>query len=122
MRDRLPLLGLARILERRVGSSTVESAVQEGVANVLSWGETAYEREVRLSDADRIDFLLADGTGIEVKVAGSLPALLRQLQRYAQHDRVRALLVVTTRTRLMALPEMLSGKPVAVASLLTGGL
>lgn len=96
-------------------------------------------REFELSATDRIDFLIQEpnpiqppiggpgvrasiGIGLEVKVDGPLSALVRQLQRYAQHDAVDALLVVTTRARLHAVPTTLSGKPIAVALLLTGGL
>ena len=88
-------------------------------------------REHVLTERDRIDFLIQEtvwptdarfGIGIEVKVDGTLSELVRQLQRYAQHDLVDGLLVVSTRARLHAVPTTLSGKPVAVALLLHGGL
>ena len=112
----------AELFENRLPTSSDEVALQDLIESVIDATGVPYEREVRLSAADRIDFLVAPGVGMEVKVAGSLPALLRQLQRYAQHDRVGGLLVVTNRSRLLDLPATLSGKPVAVASLLAGGL
>jgi len=98
-----------------------EDNLQQSMAAAFTRAGLAFEREVALSAADRIDFVLGE-IGIEVKVDGSAPALIRQLQRYAQHGRLRALLVVTTRARLMQLPAELSGKPVHVLSLLEAGL
>lgn len=62
-----------------------EDELQRGLAEVMP--ETA-QREVRLTPRDRIDFLV-DGIGIEVKLAGSISALTRQLHRYAQSRRSR---------------------------------
>lgn len=82
----------------------------EGV--MLSRGRA--EREVRLGDAGRID-LLAGRVGVEVKVAGSPSAVRRQLARYAQHDRVDELLLVTTRsTHAHGMPAAMGGVPVHV--------
>lgn len=73
-----------------------EDELQRGIAEVLSRAEIAFEREVRLSDRDRIDFLVG-GLGIEVKLAGSARSVRRQLERYAASSRVEALLLVTDR-------------------------
>lgn len=62
------------------------------------------------------------GTAIEVKVDGSLAALTRQLHRYAQHDRVIDLVVITNRARLTQVPRELNGKRVEVISLLESAL
>ncbi len=78
--------------------------------------------EVSLTAADRIDFLLAGGLGIEVKVSGQTSAVWRQLHRYATHERVSGLILVTTRTpHAVGAPVELNGKPVAVL-VLRGGL
>lgn len=82
----------------------------------------AEHREVRLSDRDRIDFLLASAIGIEVKVNGSPGDVWRQLARYAEHDRVRSLLLITTRLKhVRGAPTELGGKQVGMA-VLRGGL
>lgn len=78
------------------------------------------EREVRLDAHDRIDFLTASGIGVEVKVDGSLSEVTRQLHRYAQHDRIRALVLATTKAKHIPVPRELSGKPVCVVHM-TGG-
>lgn len=95
-----------------------ERELQDGLAVVL--GPLGAAREVRLGPTDRIDFLLPGGVGVEVKVDGSLPALTRQVHRYAQRAEISALLIVTSRRRLAALPEEMNGKPVRVV--LVGGL
>jgi hypothetical protein len=100
-------------------SFTNERALQDGIAQALYQRGIQFDREVRLSDEDRPDFMV-DGIAVEVKVDGSLSAVTRQLQRYAQHKRVRALLLVTSLGRLANLPEELSGKPVVALSLLGG--
>jgi hypothetical protein len=97
-----------------------ETAAQDGIAKVLDDAGVEYEREVRLGDGDRIDFIVAV-TGIEVKIKGTPSALLRQLHRYARHDAIECLLVVTSAPRLAALPAALRGKPVK-AIILTGSI
>jgi hypothetical protein len=72
----------------------------------------AHEREVVLSRAERIDFLLVGGIGIEVKIGMSISALTRQLFRYANLEAIRALVVVVTSNRLSNLPREINGKPV----------
>ncbi|SHE67275.1 hypothetical protein SAMN02745157_0682 [Kaistia soli DSM 19436] len=71
-------------------------------------------REARLSAADIPDFLVGDVV-VEVKIGGSAAEILRQLDRYAQHDRVGSLLLVTNVP--MRLPQAIRGKPAAVARL-----
>lgn len=90
-----------------------EEALQEAIARVFDETGIRYEREVRLSERDRIDFMLGS-LGIEVKIEGSVHQVTRQLQRYAQYDRVGSLLLVTSRSKLSAVPRELSGKRVDV--------
>ncbi len=78
-------------------------------------------REVCLSPRDRIDFLLDLGLGIEVKVDGAASGVWRQLRRYAEHDLVRALMLVTTRARhATGAPTSLNGKPIEIHVLRRG--
>jgi len=96
-----------------------EAELQTGIAQVLTAASIAFEREVTIGRGDRIDFL-AGGVGIEVKRAGGLSAVTRQLHRYAQAPTITALVLVTDRMQLARLPETLAGKPIEVVSLLGG--
>lgn len=95
-----------------------EVELQEQLEGVLLAAGVPVRREVRLSARDRID-LMAGDVGIEVKVKGERTPL-RQLGRYAEHDEVAGLLLVTTRAATV--PEEMRGKPVRLVSLLTNGL
>jgi len=121
MRERLAKL--AAILSAHRYGGVDEATIQRGVASILLRYKDEFFVEYKLGPRDRLDFLVREsGIGIEVKVNGGRNALLRQLQRYMQHDAVRGLIVVTNRARLLDMPAELSGKPIAVASLLAGGL
>ena len=99
-----------------------ESELQDGLAEVLAAAGVAFEREVQIGDAGRIDFLADGGVGLEVKVGGSLAAATRQLHRYAASAEIEALVLVTGRGRLAALPSTIGGKPLEVVDLSGGAL
>ncbi len=111
----------ARIAERLTSYRfmfTNEVELQDGIAQVLDDADIVFQREVRLSSGDRIDFLLESGVGIEVKeIAGAVVPVLRQLQRYAASDRVSSLILVTARHCHAQLPPDVGGKPLAVVCL-----
>lgn len=90
-----------------------ESDAQEQIAAALRGAGIECEREVRLGERDRVD-ILAGRIAIEVKtkpVSGS--TLWRQVQRYAGHDEVEAVVVASTLYRNVAgLPEELAGTPI----------
>lgn len=74
------------------------------------------EREYRLSDKDIIDFFYKEiGLGIEVKIKGTPRNIYRQLERYAAHDEIKVLFLVTCKT--MGLPAFINDKPVYLISL-----
>ena len=65
----------------------------------------------KLGKSDRID-LLVGKLGIELKIDGSWPEVLRQLDRYADSPDIDGLLLITSRRRLVAgLPSKLRNKP-----------
>lgn len=72
-----------------------EFELQQSIANCLD-GHFEFAREVRLSDRDRIDFLVGGQVGIEVKVDGSYPTVARQLLRYCEHTQLESIVLVTT--------------------------
>lgn len=101
-------------LEGRAVRTTDENELANVVERLFEEANVDYEREVRLSSRDRVDFLV-DRVAIELKVEGSASQIIRQLDRYAQSDRVDHLVLVTTRRKHMLLmPDALHGKPVSV--------
>jgi len=91
-----------------------EKAMQAEMFSVLVAAGFEAEREVVLSDADRIDILVGT-VGIECKIKGQRRAIYHQVERYARHDRISALILATNVA--MGMPPQLSGKPVLVLNL-----
>lgn len=91
-----------------------EAALQNGIEQALAQRLPGAARaEVRLSPRDRIDFVVGR-VGVEVKVAMSGDTVLRQLARYAAHDDVDELLLVTTKATHRGMPAEVGGKPLNV--------
>lgn len=107
----------AAIAAHRFSFST-EDDLQRGIAEVLTGAGLLFEREFRLSVTDRIDFLLPDRIGIEVKIDGSISLLTRQLHRYSRSEAIGQLVVVTSRNRLTNLPRAMNGKPIHTIALM----
>lgn len=115
MRHRLS--ELCALLGRCSFRVTCEADLQRAIAGVLERAGLEVVREVELGDAGRVDLLLPGGAGgavgIEVKIAGSAEAVLRQVARYAASGRVGGLLVASSRVQATFEPCSLSGVPVA---------
>lgn len=97
-----------------------EVELQDGIAQVLLAAQVSFDREVTLPRTegirmvaglnDRPDFIV-DGIAVEVKIKGSLSALLRQMSRYADHPDIRGVLAIGTPRWLEGVPTSLSSKP-----------
>lgn len=111
---------LVRLLGAHAFTCCNEAELQQAVAEVLAGAGIDHQREVRLTERDRIDFLVGR-VGLELKVDGALAAVTRQLHRYAQRPEIDGLLLVTTRPQHRGAPRELCGKPVR-AVLVHGGL
>lgn len=86
------------------------------IAAELEKAGLPYQREVTIAPRARVDFLLENGTAIEVKKGKPQPRQWQsQLIRYAQSERVSALLLVAERS--CTLPDRLCGKPCRALSL-----
>lgn len=67
-----------------------EYQTQQQIMEAFNWNPN-FRSEYRLSDQDRIDFF-CQGVGIEVKIGTAKPMeVMRQLERYAQHDEIKGL-------------------------------
>lgn len=113
------LMKIAQALRSVKFNYSNEIQLHEGIEAVLR--QTGYDpqREVRLGERDRIDFLVGD-VGIEVKIGGSAASAHRQLSRYAKHDEIGSLIFASTR-RTHANDDLRVGKPVEFV-VLNGGL
>lgn len=99
------------LLLRHVYRFTNERDLQDGIALTLTAANISFTREHRLGTTDRVDFLIAPGIAVEIKVDGSQMALLRQVQRYARHASVQSIVAIGTPAWLTKLPVEISGKP-----------
>lgn len=95
---------MVRFLTWRLSTTKIphdtEWAMQRAVNEMLAafgpeFGFT-HVREARLSSKDVVDFLVG-GVAIECKVSGQPMAIYRQLQRYLKHDRIEAIILLTSR-------------------------
>ena len=85
-----------------------EKRAQADVEVVLMRSGISFEREVRLTDADIVDFMVG-GIAIEIKLRGAKKKeVYRQLCRYARHERVESLLLASNMS--MGLPAVIDGK------------
>lgn len=108
MRDRI-----AEAIRGQSYSYTCESELQEAIAEVLSSCSIPFNREHRITAADRPDFTV-EGIAIEIKVEGSLTSVTRQLHRYAQLPGVDEIILVTDKAKHRAVPREMNKKTVNV--------
>ena len=100
-----------------------EKELQECVFHTLTALEIPFIPEHPLSPQDRVDFYIpVEGIGIEIKTNDSrggagLAAVTRQLWRYAKHDDIKSLILITTRSKHRDLPAEILGKPLFVVYL-----
>lgn len=110
------------VLERHRFTFATEDELQQGIEQVLIGERIIFEREHYLMPKDKVDFLVGD-VALEVKVAGSLSGVTRQLFRYSESNLVGSLLLVTTRMALHSqLPTEMNHKPLRVLRLMNSAL
>lgn len=105
---------VAGILSRgryRLGS---EGLLQIDIAEHLQANGVAFEREVKLGPADRIDFLVERSIGVEVKAKAVARQIYRQLSRYAEYEALSGLILISNTA--IGLPVELNGKPLYFVS------
>lgn len=94
-----------------------EIELQDGISAAFRGRDIPHEREARLGDDLRIDFLIPGGIGVEIKIKGSPSEVARQLLAYANRPEVTCLVLVTARAALSRLPATLLGKKLYVVPL-----
>jgi hypothetical protein len=94
-----------------------EIELQNAIASALSSRDIPFEREHRLGDNLKIDFMIPAGIGVEVKIKGSPSEVARQLLSYANRSELSCIVLVTGRSALGRLPDTLLGKKLYVVPL-----
>lgn len=113
MKDALTLLrSLRQTLSQFRFHYANEAELQRGIEQVLYDKQFEFYREYLLTPESRPDFYLTSGLVIEVKIASSTAEVMRQVARYASHEKVSGILLVTSRQH--RLPESFSGKPLLI--------
>lgn len=97
-----------------------ERDLQDGIEQVLNRLSIANKREARLTNEERVDFLVGR-VAVEVKTAGNRVSVMRQLSRYAQCEDVDAIVLVTAKQTL-GCPASIGGKPITVVRIWSGAL
>jgi hypothetical protein len=97
-----------------------EKELQRQIAKVLTEAGLPFTREVRLSPASIIDFMVGT-VGVEVKIRASISAksIYQQCERYCAFPEVAELLLVTNKS--IGLPTD-TGKPIHLLNLGTAWL
>lgn len=95
-----------------------EKQTQEALEEYFKVEAWDVHREFRFNQHDIIDFLMPSGIGIEVKLKGQKKAIYRQVCRYAEDERVTAIILATAVS--MDLPRFINNKPALVVSLTRG--
>jgi hypothetical protein len=96
-----------------------ELDIQLGLAAIFDEHGVVYQREVVLTQKDRIDFLV--GTlGIEIKLQGSRHQVFQQLTRYLAHERIGEVMLFTTKSQLRVMPTHHGQKRIHVFYCSTG--
>lgn len=88
------------------------------IDNALKDCQIEFRREYRFDKASRIDYLTVSGIGIEVKKGKpNNTILLKQVNKYCQHDDIHALIIVTPWKRHLHIPDCINDKPIKILSL-----
>lgn len=91
-----------------------EKRLQSEILKSLQGAGFDVEPEVSLNKTDRIDFMIGE-IGIEVKIKGSSVQVLKQVERYCESDRVKIIVLLTSRAH--GFPSEINGKPVRLIRL-----
>lgn len=100
---------LVALLRRTRLPSSREDKLQLAIEEAFKTAGLGFDREARLAPGERVDFLVAGGTGVEAKTRCGKRTIYRQLERYAECTLIKALVLVTGSA--LGLPAELNGKP-----------
>lgn len=102
----------------RVGVILDEYFLQEQIAKVLSEHGITYFKEHVLGPRNRVDFLTSSGIAIEVKKGKpNRTNLIWQINRYAQFDEVKEIVIVVETSISSPITRTDNGKPCNIIGL-----
>ena len=103
--------------------TNTEAALQLAVERVLTDAGIRFARELVIDPTNRLDFYLPDlRIALELKIAGSVADVTRQLFRYAKDERVAVIVLMTNRYTHCEVPNVMREKPIEVITLWGGAL
>lgn len=102
------------VLKTHRFSLSDEKKLQAEIAEAFDSAGIVYEREDRLSAEDVVDFTIG-AIAAEIKIKGSRRNIYAQVERYAKHDRIKELILITNVAT--GFPPEVNGKPVYVLNL-----
>lgn len=101
----------------RIGYVRLESEITDVIAEKLIEAKVSFAKEVVVAPGCRVDFLVYDGIAIEVKKGKpSTRSVAKQIWRYANSEKVKAVILVSERGLVQHLNEA-NGKPIEYVSL-----
>jgi hypothetical protein len=120
MSDSLAAVTIAEMLQRTRLRTSTEAVLQIDIETALTGAGFPFQREKSLGPKDRPDFIVFGSTIIEAKARYSKRAIYRQLERYAGHEMVTGIILVTNTA--LGMPPRINGKPIYVVSVGLGSL
>lgn len=109
---------LNALKQLRIGVILDEYTLQEQIAKVLSEHEIIYSKEHVLGPRNRVDFMSNTGVAIEVKKGKpNRTNLICQINRYAQFDDVKEIIIVVETSISNPITRTDNGKPCTVIGL-----
>lgn len=103
---------LAAWLKQQPLPMDTEQRAQECLERRLAQAGIPFSRHAALAPGDIPDFIVAESIVVELKIKGAALSVYRQCERYAAHESVTAIILLTGRA--MTLPETISAKPTLV--------
>ncbi len=102
----------------RIGKIFEEYDLQNKIAAIFDTSGIKYEKERQLSAGSRVDFLTQKGVAVEVKKGKpNRTRLAEQINRYAEHQEVKAVVIVVETSLREPITRTSNGKPCAVVGL-----
>lgn len=102
----------------RIGKIFEEYDIQNKIAAIFDKAGIRYEKESKLGQGSRVDFLTRSGVAVEVKKGKpNRTRLAEQINRYAEYQDVEAVVIVVETSLRLPITRTDNGKPCAVVGL-----